>query len=1011
MGPCPLAAHVGAGELGIHSHPLQGGTYASRLLLYGLSKVTSIKLPWAGLGLLLLAAFAAACTPIDIDSYDCDKLRADIVELSEDQTNPFAIKILKINNDFREVRRTGTSLECAATAVTDRGSTLPVEYRLEQDADGDTFISYELDPAAAPTPEPTPASALNIQFVGAEDLSGESKATLADLVAEIQAGVVRITAGSGSGSGFIVDADGFVVTNAHVVGSSASVRVWLTDGRLLRGTVLERDTTADLALVQLEDTEPLTALPVGDPNGVRVGDEVLALGFPLSEAIGDNLTVTRGIISSTRTVEGIDLLQTDAAINPGNSGGPLVNRIGAVIGVNTLRIEETADGRPVTNIGFAVSAAELDRVLDAQRAGPSTGQAAPTVTSAPRPTPTPAPPRPWVEGCAKGVLISEVFFAVAEYGLYLPGAAEDPPRGLPDRVGVTYPDGRQVGGDADVQFVLGPPGSVTRLFTVTFTDVHGMRVRAEGLFSNACIVRLTDTLVIATPVPTPTATPTPQPRPTAEAVVQTATPAATPTQAPTPTPTVVPDTPPHFSEGMPDLEYTLGTDVSGPALPAATGGNGALTYYLTPAVPGLNFEQATRQITGTPTSPGMYNMTYRVADGDTNTTDLDADFLRFTITVLVPDIDYDTDGDGLIEVSYLEQLDAIRWDLNGDGGADRGFSRDAYAAAFPNAASGMGCAPRCNGYELTRDLDFDSAASYASGVINQAWRPRTDSGWAGWTPIGPGSYELNPGTPDDRFAATFDGNGHKIFNLHIYSGGHEMGLFGYTAPMSVIRGVGLVSIDVTASSLVGGLVAKNNGTISHSFATGTVTGITGDAADAYSGPHGYGKFGGLVGHNAGTITTSYARVEVSGGHAVGGLVGKNAGTLSACYARGNVSAHFIMAGGLVGEVTGGSITACYATGRVSSGTADSAGGLVGASSSISITAGYWDITSSGLMVGAGTGNLPGVEGKTTAELQTPTGYTGIYSLWNIDVDGDGGPDNVWNFGTSSEYPTLRPPHA
>ena len=269
----------------------------------------------------------------------------------------------------------------------------PSSTGLEQDADGDTFISYELDPAAAPTPEPTPASALNIQFVGAEDLSGESKATLADLVAEIQAGVVRITAGSGSGSGFIVDADGFVVTNAHVVGSSASVRVWLTDGRLLRGTVLERDTTADLALVQLEDTEPLTALPVGDPNGVRVGDEVLALGFPLSEAIGDNLTVTRGIISSTRTVEGIDLLQTDAAINPGNSGGPLVNRIGAVIGVNTLRIEETADGRPVTNIGFAVSAAELDRVLDAQRAGPSTGQAAPTVTSAP----AGAPPRPTSE--------------------------------------------------------------------------------------------------------------------------------------------------------------------------------------------------------------------------------------------------------------------------------------------------------------------------------------------------------------------------------------------------------------------------------------------------------------------------------------------------------------------------------------------------------------------------------------------------------------------------------------
>ena len=676
-------------------------------------------------------------------------------------------------------------------------------------------------------------------------------------------------------------------------------------------------------------------------------------------------------------------MQTDAAINPGNSGGPLVNRSGAVIGVNTLRIEETADGRPVTNIGFAVSVAELDRVLDAQRAGPSTGQAAPTATAVGAPTATPVAPAPFdalaFPRCNHIHLIAEVIGQITDPWGYRP---------------------------TELDWALAPAESSIQRFSVTFTDADTGRIyRAVGFFGRDCSAPVR---VITEET---SATPTPQPRPTAEAVVQTATPAATPTQAPTPTPTVVPDTAPHFSEGMPDLEYTVGTTVSGPALPVATGGNGALTYYLTPAVPGLSFDQATRQITGVPASPGTYNMTYRVADGDSNTADLDASFLRFTITVAIPLVDYDADGDGLVEVSYLEQLDAIRWDLDGDGSADRGFSRDAYAAAFPNAASGMGCAPRCNGYELTRDLDFDSAASYASGVINQAWRPRTDSGWAGWTPIGPGSYELNPGTPDDRFAATFDGNGRKIFNLHIYSGGHGMGLFGYTAPTSVIRGVGLVSIDVTASSLVGGLVAKNNGTISHSFATGTVTGITGDAADAYSGPHGYGKFGGLVGHNAGTITTSYARVEVSGGHAVGGLVGKNSGTLSACYARGNVSAHFIMAGGLVGEVTGGSITACYATGRVSSGTADGAGGLVGASSSISITASYWDTTSSGLMVGVGTGNVPGVAGKTTAELQTPTGYTGMYSLWNIDVDGDGGPDNVWNFGTSSEYPTLRPPHA
>ena len=267
----------------------------------------------------------------------------------------------------------------------------------ERGTDSGTTPPRTATARAAVTAMPTPTTELNIQFVGADDLSGESKSTLADLIAEIQAGVVRITTDSGSGSGFIVDADGFVVTNAHVLGSSASVRVWLTDGRLLRGSVLHRDTTADLALVQVESTEALTALAVGDPDGVRVGDEVLALGFPITEAIGNNLTVTRGIISSTRTVGGVELFQTDAAINPGNSGGPLVNRNGAVIGINTSRVEETSGGRPVSNIGFAVSVVELDRILAALNGGPSIDQGTPTATqtlqpqAAPTPTPTPTP--------------------------------------------------------------------------------------------------------------------------------------------------------------------------------------------------------------------------------------------------------------------------------------------------------------------------------------------------------------------------------------------------------------------------------------------------------------------------------------------------------------------------------------------------------------------------------------------------------------------------------------------
>ena len=138
--------------------------------------------------------------------------------------------------------------------------------------------------------------------------------------------------------------DGLVFTNEYVVDGARSVRVWLTNGRSYEGDVLERDVAADLALVQIDGGGGFDAISVGDPDRVRVGDEVLALGFPLADRIGPDLTVTRGIISSTRTVAGVELLQTDAAVNPGNSGGPLVNIDGEVIGVNTSKARYTTAG-------------------------------------------------------------------------------------------------------------------------------------------------------------------------------------------------------------------------------------------------------------------------------------------------------------------------------------------------------------------------------------------------------------------------------------------------------------------------------------------------------------------------------------------------------------------------------------------------------------------------------------------------------------------------------------------
>ena len=234
---------------------------------------------------------------------------------------------------------------------------------------------------------PTSASELNIRYAGVTDLSNQSRSSLAEVVQRTQGGVVKVTADSRSGSGFIIDEAGIVVTNEHVVRNQKEVDIWLTDGRRYAGEVLRRDPTADLALVQMDSRNRFQAFATGNPEAARVGDEVLALGFPLVGKMGNSLTVTRGIISSTRKVNGVNLLQTDAAINPGNSGGPLINRDGEVIGVNTFRIEETAGGKTVNSISFAVSAMEIQRIIAHLAA-----RTPDTSTRAPETVPTPSTP-------------------------------------------------------------------------------------------------------------------------------------------------------------------------------------------------------------------------------------------------------------------------------------------------------------------------------------------------------------------------------------------------------------------------------------------------------------------------------------------------------------------------------------------------------------------------------------------------------------------------------------------
>jgi S1-C subfamily serine protease len=150
------------------------------------------------------------------------------------------------------------------------------------------------------------------------------------------------------GSGVIIDRDGQVLTNAHVVDGAASLTVTLDSGSKVPARILGLDTVLDVALVRVESSGPLPTARLGDSASAKVGDEVVAIGNP----IGLDQTMTRGIVSGlNRLLPGVSeeaMIQTDAPINPGNSGGPLVDRCGQVIGINTL-ISEDAQ-----SIGFAI---------------------------------------------------------------------------------------------------------------------------------------------------------------------------------------------------------------------------------------------------------------------------------------------------------------------------------------------------------------------------------------------------------------------------------------------------------------------------------------------------------------------------------------------------------------------------------------------------------------------------------------------------------------------------------
>ncbi|MFG1676447.1 trypsin-like peptidase domain-containing protein [Micromonospora sp. NPDC049282] len=211
-----------------------------------------------------------------------------------------------------------------------------------------------------------------------------NSADLPKIAASVQDSIVTIMTDSGEGSGVILSADGFVLTNNHVVASAAgnTVKVVFADGRTASAKIVGTDPKTDLAVVQASGVSGLKAAKFGDSDGMQVGDQVLALGSPL----GLQGSVTAGILSARdRTISAGEggqqqqspqgassisgLLQTDAPINPGNSGGALVNTRGEVIGINTAIATAGQGSNGNIGVGFAIPSNKAKDVAEKLQRG------------------------------------------------------------------------------------------------------------------------------------------------------------------------------------------------------------------------------------------------------------------------------------------------------------------------------------------------------------------------------------------------------------------------------------------------------------------------------------------------------------------------------------------------------------------------------------------------------------------------------------------------------------------
>jgi len=242
----------------------------------------------------------------------------------------------------------------------------------------DINFGSDTAPTQSSTQLPQPTAAPQI-IVNAEDIASADQ-ILTSLYEQVNPGVVTIIAysnmGEGSGSGFVYDYDGHIITNYHVIEDAETIEVAFASGLKVYATLIGTDIDSDIAVIKVNVArDQLVPLKLGDSDALKVGQMVVAIGNPyrLTSTMTFGVVSAKGrILDSLRTTEDMvsytagDLIQTDATINPGNSGGPLLNLAGEVIGVNRAIYTSgtTIEGEAVNSgIGYAVSINIVKRVV------------------------------------------------------------------------------------------------------------------------------------------------------------------------------------------------------------------------------------------------------------------------------------------------------------------------------------------------------------------------------------------------------------------------------------------------------------------------------------------------------------------------------------------------------------------------------------------------------------------------------------------------------------------------